>query len=270
MQIQDHPCRMDRCFCSQSNNSMQGSCKKIYIYCISEAVFWSGDQDAKLDVCVCQAASELGCLLIWSWHFGVNLVFLYLLLCLTSCSYHLAPGFENKAKFLPPEWYENIPTKPSRPVALSQVNSLNRMEYEELFGSEENHYKLHLKKKHWGEFGVWINNLWSSDKIPRTFLIKVNVLQSHTRKTRKNRFGSELSWLVWIVNFLLLAVRRNATDCPLLQAMIICITRSPLCVSVYTVQVRPCWIAALLCNVNFPVHCCSLIAVFLWVGQPTP
>lgn len=41
-------------------------------------------------------------LLIWSWHYGVKLVFFFLLLCLASCSHHLAPGFEKQAKSLPP------------------------------------------------------------------------------------------------------------------------------------------------------------------------
>ena len=80
-----------------------------------------------LEVCVCVCACVYAlfglCLLISSWHYGVKLVFFFPLLCLTSCSHHLAPGFEKQAKSLPPGWHENIPasTQPSCRSLLSQL-----------------------------------------------------------------------------------------------------------------------------------------------------
>lgn len=121
---------MNRRFCLCSNNSIPqriwGSCERTSL----KVVFWSCDQDARLHVCV----SVYECvwfglrLLIWSWHYGVKLVFFFLLLCLASCSHHLAPGFENQAKSLPPEWHENIPTytQPSCHSLSSQLQTTSR------------------------------------------------------------------------------------------------------------------------------------------------
>lgn len=121
---------MNRRFCLCSNNSIPqriwGSCERTSL----KVVFWSCDQDARLHVCV----SVYECvwfglrLLIWSWHYRVKLVFFFLLLCLASCSHHLAPGFENQAKSLPPEWHENIPTytQPSCHSLSSQPQTMSK------------------------------------------------------------------------------------------------------------------------------------------------
>lgn len=108
----------------------------------------------KLTVCVCVHTHDLG-LLIWSWHYGVKLVFFFPLLCLASCSHHLAPGFEKQAKSLPPGWHENIPasTQPSCRSLLSQPPNAKAesgaVEYRGLCGSTSESFddKKYLKVK---------------------------------------------------------------------------------------------------------------------------
>lgn len=91
----------------------------------------------------------------------------------------------------------------------------------------------------------------------------------------KERIGSELQWLVCVVNFLLPSEWRNSIDSLLSKARAICITYSPLSLpvasaspsaSVYSVRPGPCWIAPLLCHVDSPVRGWALIALVLcWV-----
>lgn len=62
-------------------------------------------------LCVSMSGCDLG--YVFSSGLGImesSLFSFFLLLCLASCSHHLAPGFEKQAKSLPPEWHENIPT----------------------------------------------------------------------------------------------------------------------------------------------------------------
>lgn len=106
---------MNRGFCLYSNNSMPqrilDSCERTSLKGVFEVVIRMHHECVFFQECVWFGLR----LLIWSWHYGVKLVFFFLLLCLASCSHHLAPGFEKQAKSLPPEWHENIPayTQPS-------------------------------------------------------------------------------------------------------------------------------------------------------------
>lgn len=70
---------------------------------------WSGCKIGCLSVSM--SVCDLG--YVFSSGLGImesSLFPFFLLLCLASCSHHLALGFENQAKSLPPEWHENIPT----------------------------------------------------------------------------------------------------------------------------------------------------------------
>ena len=115
-----------RGFCSYSNNSVP---QRIWGSCERTSLNISFEVAIKMqDVPVCVRAFFMGvCDLgyVFSSGLGImesSLFFFFLLLCLASCSHHLAPGFENQAKSLPPEWHENIPayTQPScRSLSLS-------------------------------------------------------------------------------------------------------------------------------------------------------
>lgn len=92
---------------------------------------------------------------------------------------------------------------------------------------------------------------------------QINKLLERERDSgAKEGMGSELQWLVCVVNFLLPSARRNSIDSLLSGAGVICITYSPLSlpvasatpsVSVYSVRPGPCWTAPPLCCVDFPV-----------------
>lgn len=122
---------------------------------------------------------------------------------------------------------------------------------------------------------IQVKTLQTAERdMQRVSLVKQVRLEKETGGV-KERMGSELQWLVCVVNFLLPSAWRNSIDSLLSEARVICITYSPLSlpvasaspsVSVYSVRPGPCWIAPLLCRVDSPVRGWALIALVLcWV-----
>lgn len=236
-----------------------------------------------------------------------SLFFFFLLLCLASCSHHLAPGFENQAKSLPPEWHENIPTysqpscrslssQPQTTSKDNRVGGLNGIQ-RNLMGQWRPKMRLLgvkiYMKINWFCGGFESKIKGATTRLPNVFFYPGQNFtiskemqrerESSLKQVRqeketggvKERMGSELQWLVCVVNFLLPSAWRNSIDSLLSEARVICITYSPLLlpvasaspsVSVYSVRPRPCWIAPLLCRVDSLVRGWALIAMVLcWV-----
>ena len=138
-------------------------------------------------------------LLIWSWHYGVKLVFFFLLLCLASCSHHLAPGFENQAKSLPPEWHENIPTytqpscrslssQPQTTSADNRVGGLNGIQRNLLDQWRHKMLLVRVRKCTWKyiEVNLFCGRFTSRNhrcnyEMPNVVFIQVKTLQSAGR-----------------------------------------------------------------------------------------
>lgn len=294
---------MNRGFCLCPNNSepqpVWDSCERTSLKVVFEAVIRMEDGCVfypSVCVCVIWVTSSHLVLALWS-----QACFLFF----SSFASQVAPTIWHRAlKSRPSLSHQNgmkiYPHIPSRPVALSHVSrrlqaqraALGWVEWstEEFGGSMQKlgGIKICLKFLSCGRFDSNIKDrITELENVLSSSLKNLQpagrsgkwacrwTSQAGERVGSNERTGSELHWLVWILNFQLPAVWRNSIDSFQLKASVICITYSPLSLPVastspsapvYSARPGPCWIAPLLCRVDSPVCGLALIALVLcWV-----